>query len=55
MKKKDSQTSLRPICVAKGFRPLYFDGARLICSNYNRIFSTTDLGKSFSLISHLVN
>ena len=52
MTNEDNLTSLKPICVAKGFRPLYFDGAHLICANYNRIFSTTDLGKSFSLIGY---
>jgi hypothetical protein len=36
-----------------GVRPLYFDGSSLLCSRFNRIYRTGDLGASFEPVARL--
>lgn len=46
----EQEEQWEPIRTVKGYRPLCFYGNRLICSKYNRIYSTEDLGRSFNFI-----
>lgn len=49
----DTGAKPKPLRMTPGVRPLYFDGGRIYCSRFNRIYRTGDFGRTFEPIARL--